>query len=326
MTFRRAAFLLVLAVFPVTHAWADDRELYHAEVCNAGQRTVDVAVAYHDWGFGLDPYWIIDRWWVVKPGACKTVFSHFYAPNNLLSYQSFPLHLAFAFTDSTGVWGAAKVPPPGNVAASRVLLCVDRDDLKYRVDAKNPQADCPKGVLIPASIDWEPENGASYSEYGGYGSPMRFTVSIGASDRAIPLGPRGPASFTVTEKNAPNHEDFARVLGSAMDALPEREETQGPDGSVQLKPGYRWVNVCAEKSVVYKGSMSNLQTARAKALTDAIERFLPSHAATRLRIRITEQDGVFSVRAIGGKGGDCVHAGESEFVFQSPEHFGLVPQ
>ena len=116
-------------LLPAARVWAQaydaagPRELYHAEVCNQGQIKVLVAVAYKDFGF-TDEFWMIDYWYRVEPGKCKLVFSHFYAPNNLFSFQSFPLHLAFVFTDSTGVTGAAKVRPPSGVAASRSHLCV----------------------------------------------------------------------------------------------------------------------------------------------------------------------------------------------------------
>ena len=156
MNFRQTALLIVLALLPAARASAqDDRELYHAEVCNDGRIAVDVAVAYKDFGFSIDGFWIVDYWWQVPAGECKVVFSHLYAPNNLLSFQSFPLHLAFAFTDSTGTWGAAKVRPPGRIAESKLRLCVGEDDDEYRVDGKTPETNCPKGMLIPASIDWE---------------------------------------------------------------------------------------------------------------------------------------------------------------------------
>src|SRR5262245_19051025 len=187
MHLRLAAFLLVLAFLPATHAWADDDDpLYHAQVCNQGQRTVQVAIAYHEWGFSSDPYWMIEYWQTVKPGDCKEVFNHHYPANNILSYQSFPLHLAFAFTDSTGAWGAAKIAPPRGVAASHERLCVSRGNYQYRIEAKSPLGDCARNLQIPASIDWEPTEGALWNQYTlSYEAPKTFTVSIGPNDRAI---------------------------------------------------------------------------------------------------------------------------------------------
>ena len=150
----RIVVVTMLLLLPAGRLWAQSydaagpRELYHAEVCNTGRIAVDVAVAYRDFGF-TDEFWMVDYWYRVAPGNCKLVFSHFYAPNNLFSFQSFPLHVAFAFTDSTGIWGAAKVQPPGGIASSRLKLCVERGNNKYRVDTKDPGVKCPKGILIP---------------------------------------------------------------------------------------------------------------------------------------------------------------------------------
>jgi Protein of unknown function (DUF1036) len=122
----RIVLLTTLLLLPAARVWAapqydyagQPNELYHAEVCNQGQIKVLVAVAYKDFGF-TDEFWMVDYWYRVEPGKCKLVFSHFYAPNNAFKFQSFPLHLAFVFTDSTGVTGAAKIRPPRSVAASR---------------------------------------------------------------------------------------------------------------------------------------------------------------------------------------------------------------
>ena len=137
-------------LLPAARVWAQaydaagPRELYHAEVCNrAGSRWMwrsPIRTSASTTSFGS-----IDYWYQVDPGKCKLVYSHFYAPNNLFSFQSFPLYLAFAFTDSTGVWGAAKVNPARDTAASRLHLCVGRKNYEYRVNGKNPGGKVPKG-------------------------------------------------------------------------------------------------------------------------------------------------------------------------------------
>ena len=195
----RIALLTTLLLLPAARVWAQAydaagaRELYHAEVCNEGRITADVAVAYKDFGF-TDEFWMITYWYRVEPGKCKLVFQHFYAPQSMFNFQSFPLYLAFAFTDSTGVWGAAKVNPARDTAASRLHLCVGRKNYEYRVNGKNPQAKCPKGLLIPAAIVWEPTRGVYAREFGGYPPPKRFTVVLGPNDRAIALGPQASPS------------------------------------------------------------------------------------------------------------------------------------
>jgi hypothetical protein len=190
----RIALLTTLLLQPAARVWAapqydyagQPNELYHAEVCNQGQIKVLVAVAYKDFGF-TDEFWMIDYWYRVDPGKCKLVFSQFYAPNNLFSFQSFPLHLAFVFTDSTGVTGAVKVRPPRGVAASRFNLCLGAENYKYRVNGKTPETKCKAG-LVPASIDWEPTQGVYPNSYSRqYPPPKRFTVALGPNDRAIPV-------------------------------------------------------------------------------------------------------------------------------------------
>lgn len=316
MRLRRTANALALALLGGTHlgAVSDDRELYQAEVCNSGQLAVDVAIAYRDWGFN-DPYWVIEYWWSVKPGRCETIFSHFYAPNNWLSYQSFPLHLAFAFTDSTGVWGAAMVRPPSGVAASRFKLCVGRKNYKYRLDGKSPQAACPKALLIPASIDWEPTRGAVYQEFLGYGHPRRFVVALGRGDRAIPLDGATPAA----PRKPADEQSFHNSLERAANAIPWQQETRGPDGTVQMKPGYRRVNVCVDPSIAYKGGVSDPQSVRAKAFAAAVKSFLASHGTGRLRVQLTEADGAFALERITRKDGDCARQSDIEYTFQAPE-------
>lgn len=314
--------LSTLLLLPAARVWAQAydaagaRELYHAEVCNQGRITVDVAVAYKD--FGFDEFWIVDYWYRVAPGKCGLVFSHFYAPNNLFSFQSFPLYLAYAFTDSSGVWGAANVKPARDTAASRLHLCVGKSNYKYRVDGKNPQAKCPKGLPIPASMVWEPTRGVYSREFGGYPPPKRFTVALGPNDRAIPLGPQ--ASTAPTPQGPDTSEEFRKLLSSAMNALPVSEVAEA---QYRLKPGYRHVFACVARSVVAKESWSNPQTARAKTLTNAVRKFLESHGKGTISFRVKELNGVLAVEQIGGKAGDCVDRraadGEYEFIFQSAE-------
>jgi hypothetical protein len=309
----RIALLTTLLLLPASHLGA--REVYSAEVCNKGQLSVDVAVAYTDFG-AIDEYWVLDGWYVVLPGKCRTVFHHLYEDNRL-EYRSFPVHLAFAFTDSTGVWGAANVKPPRNVAASRLQLCVtnNRYNFEYIWKAKDPATACkgqPNFSLIRASIDHEPKDPDYYPATPAHRPGLSATVALGPSDRAIPFGPQG--SSAQANQRLDTSEAFRKLLGSAMNALPVLE----------LKPGYRWVFACADRSVVAKESWSNLQTARAKTLTNAVRKFLESHGKGTVRFKVTELNGALAVEQIGGKEGDCVDRGEYEFVFESPEAGAVI--
>ena len=330
MSLRRIALPSLLALLAVPHAWAydDDKEPYDAEVCNAGQIAFDVAVAYKDWGSG-DPSWMVSYWTHIAAGECENVFSHRYLSNFMFRRETFPLHLAFAFTDSRGVWGAAVVGTPtdkDDVAESHVKLCVGREDFEYRVDdQKNPQVTCPNtagghtmNLLIPASFVWEPTQGRRWNPLLGiYGPPARFTVKLVSADRAFVLGPRGPK--TVTTENASDMEDFVRVIRDAVNAIPSQEEIHNADGSRWLMPGYRWVGVCAEREVVYKGSLSGLQTPRARVIRAGLHGYLAAHPNGTVRLEVTDSDGLTLAEPLAGNFGDCVDRGLTEYKLQSPE-------
>ena len=312
----RIALLATLLQLPASHPWAQpDLELYSAEVCNRGQITVDVAVAYKDFGFS-DEFWVIDGWYEVPKGTCKTVFAHSYVKQdrNWLGFRSFPVHLAFAFTDSTGVWGAAKVDPSPGIARSRLQLCVTRKSFEYRVDAKDPATSC-KGkanaLLLAASIDFEPTAGDYYDYVGRkYGRPsMSATVALSANDRAIPLGPQ--VSSIGAAQGPGTSDEFVRLLRVAVNALPASEPT--------LKSGYRWVNVCASRHVVSRESLSNLSTARAKAITNAARQFLASHGKGKIGFRVTERNGAIALEQFDGKAENCLDRGDLQYRFQSGE-------
>jgi hypothetical protein len=269
------ALLTTLLLLPATRVWAQaydaagPRELYHAEVCNEGRIKVDVAVAYKDFGFS-DEFWIVDYWYQVAPGKCKLVFSHFYAPNNWLSYQSFPLYLAYAFTDSTGVWGAAKVNPPRGIAASRLHLCVGRKNYEYRVNGKNPEAKCPQGLPIPVSMVWEPTQGVYPNAYSReYPPPKRFTVALGPNDRAIALGPQ--ASSGGAAQGPGVLKEMSAIIRDAVNG------PGAPKPNISVRNRSLFLQVCAPLSVVKKASWSDLQSARARALKAVLRQFVATH-------------------------------------------------
>jgi len=308
--------LVTLLLLPASRLWAQpDLELYSAEVCNEGQITVDVAVAYKDFGFSNE-FWVIDGWYDVPKGKCKTVFAHSYVKQdrNWLGFRSFPVHLAFAFTDSTGVWGAAKVNPSPGIARSRLQLCVTRKSFEYRVDAKDPATAC-KGktnaLLIAASIDFEPTAGDYYDYVGRtYGRPsMSATVALTANDRAIPLGLQ--ASSSVAAQGPGTSGEFVELLRVAVNALSASEQT--------LKPGYRWVNVCASRQVVSRESLSNLSTPRAKAITNATREFLASHGKGKTGFRVMELNGAIALEQFDGNADNCLGRGDLQYRFQSAE-------
>ncbi|MGH8322187.1 MAG: hypothetical protein ACRETD_00075, partial [Steroidobacteraceae bacterium] len=282
-----------------------------------GQITVDVATASKDFGFASE-YWVIDRWFEVLPRDCKVVFSHSYSKQSWLHFRSYPLHLAFAFTDSTGVWGAAKVAPPSGTAASHLRLCVRKDNWKYRVDGADPATACerePKSFLIPASIDWEPTEGTQVCNY--YSSrdcqsiAPEFTVALGPNDRAIALGPQ--ASPGAASQGPGKIQDLDPILTDAV---------RGPGAPTPHISGRDFpitnffLQVCVAPPAVEKAPWTDPQSARSQAIKAAIRQFMASHrfpdagdaaekihddAATGLvsrTIRVTETRDNFSVNAV----------------------------
>jgi hypothetical protein len=302
----RIALLTTLLLQPAARVWAapqydyagQPNELYHAEVCNQGQIKVLVAVAYKDFGF-TDEFWMIDYWYRVDPGKCKLVFSQFYAPNNLFSFQSFPLHLAFVFTDSTGVTGAVKVRPPRGVAASRFNLCLGAENYKYRVNGKTPETKCKAG-LVPASIDWEPTQGVYPNSYSRqYPPPKRFTVALGPNDRAIPVV-GWHASPGATAAGPGDKMDLHAVLKDLM---------RGADAPRPRISGEYGLSVCVDPTVVKRQSWANPPTARTKAFRETVRQFLVSHSFSNVHgylvyIKVTEIDNKFIAEEVKACSGD----------------------
>ena len=133
------------------------------------------------------------------------------------------MHLAFAFTDSAGVWGAAKVNPPRGVARSNLQLCITKKNFEYRVDAKDPAqpAEENQTLFYSASVDFEPTAG-DYFDYVGrtYGRPsMSATVALGPNDRAIPINPQASSAA----QGPGTTDEFVRLLSVAVNALPSSE-------------------------------------------------------------------------------------------------------
>lgn len=103
-------------------------------VCNDGAIPVSVARAYMSMWFGRQP-WVIQGWYVVKPGTCENIGPdsnpemHYSTTKNIFGVGDDAVSLlAFAFTDSKGVFGAAKVPVGGAYEASNQQFCVNITD------------------------------------------------------------------------------------------------------------------------------------------------------------------------------------------------------
>lgn len=294
--------------------------------CNDGRITFSVARAYRDVGLFTGYRWRVAGWYNVDPGKCEWIGGAESYHNGGIKKDSVML-LAFVFTDSTGTWGAIKIQggPKRSWSPSNQQFCVKHDGFGYTRDG--PGGDLPRACdgaqagyqMIPASFEYGGPLGLARL---GYDANNELHVELDSSDRAIPLGPQ--ISSGGATQNPENREGFKTVLKSVLNTLPDSEETLGPDGRVQLKPGYRFVFPCAEPSVIYEESLANLQTVRARALAQALRNFISSHREGTLRFLVTERGGAFFVRQTYGKTGDCLDAGNVEFSYQSRD-VGVSP-
>lgn len=181
----------------------------------------------------VSDYWVIDRWYHVNPGSCKVVSSRnldFGDPLGRSLLAKDHLHLAFAFTDSTGVWGAGMVNPYrtdsaiGNIEIDKSDLkpssrrfCIYPGDRPYSVDGHDPAAGCGGAgtFLVPASIDY-----ATIPDYTADNVimdpiPTTLNVGFGAGDRAIGLG-SGPPATTINSGTSGGNSDDSSFFAQLM--------------------------------------------------------------------------------------------------------------
>jgi hypothetical protein len=176
-------------------------------VCNDGSIAVYVVWAYMDEEYILKgDLWEIQGWDGVAPGKCQVIgeVKRYYAVNPFHKAHAQTL-LAFAFSDSTGRWGAARIADntDGIFKPSNEQICVTQDKFAryHSVSQGGPAADCAVSgyFLIPASLEYTAET--HYGYYGGqmaYSNPRDYLhVKLGPSDRAISLGPQSPSHAAV---------------------------------------------------------------------------------------------------------------------------------
>jgi uncharacterized membrane protein len=94
VNYLRMISVVILLLLPASHAWADG--FYSAFVCNDGQIAVDAATAvlYHRG-------WEVAGWTRIAPARCEKVYAGDHENSSL--WGASEIHIAFAFTDSTGV-------------------------------------------------------------------------------------------------------------------------------------------------------------------------------------------------------------------------------
>lgn len=104
MTFLRNLMLLasLLGTATIARAQEDDTEIHSLRYCNEMTFGVAVSAKLPGGWFGSDK-WETSGFYDIKPGDCKTVYSHESFQGSRFNRVNPTLHVAFAFTDSTGV-------------------------------------------------------------------------------------------------------------------------------------------------------------------------------------------------------------------------------
>jgi hypothetical protein len=294
---------------------AQESEVHTADVCNSGELTLHIAYAYWEFNplsFVNDPYWVVSRWVDVRPGDCERVFTHTYA-REPLGLQHFPLHLAFAVTNSNGDLSPVEIDSweGPESQGSDLELCVDEDDSTYRVDADDPASACdgnPGAFLIPASIDFEPTRGNYYDPVSNEIQDRTFTVGVSGNAHGGASGGRGTAPIgpgTTDELNA--------LIRDATRAAPSHQD---------LPPaGYRDVIVCASRPVVERESLADPGTARAKALSEALRDYVARYPG-KLFFEVTESGAGFDIQELIGEVSYCFGRGDRVSIYTVPEPDG----
>jgi Protein of unknown function (DUF1036) len=281
-------------------------------VCNDGTISIYVVRAYMDVGFfsGHEP-WVIEGWYEVEPGKCSKIGPEQRYTNNKIfgvGYDAVTL-LAFAFLDSRGAWGAVKVPVGEAYEPSNQQFCVQDGTFRYTRDSE--QSD------LPGECDRAPAGShlisASVAFYGYSFRPDDpsdrdyLHVKLGPNDRAIPLGKQ--ASSGGAAQGPGTNEEFQAVL----------TDTIRSPGAPRLRgsPAGSFVQVCVLPTVVKKQSWANPQSARTKAVKDAIRQFTASHSFSgggKARFSVREIGDRFIVEEVKACSDD-----DDDFNLQSPK-------
>jgi len=172
---------------PVEHDW--DAQIV---VCNDGKIGIDVARAYRHPDYFSGDQWSVVGWYNVDPGKCEEIGrSESYATGGIFLNDPITL-LAFGFRDSTGVWGAIRLSPDTkNYYPTSKQFCVESVGFSYLAGGSDPPRAC-HGTQFPIEASYE-FTGPLVSARVGV-SNNELHVSLGPSDRAIPLGKQASGS------------------------------------------------------------------------------------------------------------------------------------
>lgn len=152
-------------------------------LCNKGKIEVRYATAIRSGNFLFGYSWDLVGWYPILPGKCDDAY------HGSDKDPDEPIYVAIAFTDSTGVWGAATFPKPD----IDTKLCVAEDSFKYHLNG-NINLPCKSGYFpFKAALYLEPAEWQCpkmpgqpmYCSGGGYS----FDFEVDDDSRAVAAGP-----------------------------------------------------------------------------------------------------------------------------------------
>jgi hypothetical protein len=191
-------------------------------LCNKGTVEARYATAVRQGSFLFGYSWDLDGWYVIPPGECDDAYHH---SNNA---RDEPIYVAIAFTDSTGVWGAAMFQgvdtfaPAGKVAViDNTTLCLKNDIFKYHLNG-NLSLPCKTGYFpFPAALYLEPLDRGCADEIGSlcFAETYNFDFELNANSRAIAVN-KGSGSAPASSNSAsPSSASSGPSMGTALGVL-----------------------------------------------------------------------------------------------------------
>lgn len=288
------------------------------EICNHGPIPVDVAYAARIQLFITGYRWATSGWWLVKPGACTTVYDESYDEAGPITPQSGARVALVAEVGKS--WRALQrsaADTQGWMLAGSGKICVDlnANGFQYQEPQGDPAASC-SVMAIPAAWDFLPAEPGQYSytiNWDG-GAP---SVVIAGADGTAASATAGTISYFCSStdqrpvmyfsdlfdvpdagSDADNFLTYEHVLVQFQIYLAEHYQFPGDDGlvaCVHLPTVAGTANSMAEK----KGALTASVTSAGKKFVQTGWKYLPGQPATDASTTGATNDDVIALNATG---------------------------
>jgi hypothetical protein len=284
----RTFFVAGLTIVSAVPALAEGMSV---RVCNRGELAVSTAVVYEDSSL-TSTFWIAEAWFTIPPNTCSTV----YRDGTVCQDYKIPLgtcarvRLVYRFTDSMGVKGTADIGDPRFPPGGETMCVLGTGAFKERRSAPSSGCDRPGWFLVPVAVKIDSTRGdGPRTLYSDRFNGTTLEVALSSRDRARPF-PGGDAGAVAEKPGA--SEAFVRLLRVATGApTPEEERREHKPGEpVQLRAGFRWVNVCASRQFPSRELLNDPSTPRARAIAQAVRQHLDAHGTGMTGFRFVERN------------------------------------